>query len=256
MRKWCCGVVVVVGLAACGNDPVVLDPTPTSASATTQAVAIGDARVPETVVAASSSTPPVAGGNTGTPVLQSTTPGTSPATKPKATTPPSVLNAPVADPVVVSAEGIGDVRLGDDAQDALAQLFELLGDPAQDSGWGPNQSPCETLGTRSRAVEWAGATALFATGPTETVPDARDHLSAFLIYQDSPLASRLTIDGVAVMGRSVAALQGDIVGLSAFNSEIEGPLWVINSAGAVGLTGNLDVDGNISSVRAGLLCID
>jgi hypothetical protein len=259
MRKWCCGVVVVVGLAACGNDPVVLDPVSTLSStlaptATTVALAVGgDASVP---VTAKNPSPDVTTPATAPASPSPTRSNTQPQPTASATTAPTATRPSITDPVPASAQGLGDIRLGDDAQDALAQLVELFGPPVEDSGWGPNQSPCENVGSRSRAVQWDGATALFATGPTETVADARDHFSAFLVYRESPIALRVTVEGVQILGRSVTDLQGDIVGISQFVSEIEGPLWVAGTDAQTPLNGNVDENGQISSVRAGLLCID
>ncbi len=177
-----------------------------------------------------------------------------------------------------SIDGLGEARFGDDAQDTIGYFADQFGPPTGDTGWGPNQSPCEGMGTRQRTLTWNDqAIIVLATGrgravtggigvepeveqpvgqgPTETIQRAADHFSAFLVFREFSAADRITVNGSTVLGRTVADLQSEIPGVTTFESEIEGPLWTIGSEGIGGVSGSVS-DGVTTSVRAGLFCID
>ncbi len=170
-------------------------------------------------------------------------------------------------PVVLTATAIGDIALGADAESALSALIALFGPPASDTGWGPQQSPCDNMGSRSRSVSWNTFLAVFATGPTEYVSEPGDHLSAYLLldasFDDGPGPSqdrfRLT-DGTPAVRRSLEELQAWNPSVQRFNSEIEGPIWT-TGPGAGQLAGALSAESDgdperSSTIRAGLFCID
>lgn len=173
---------------------------------------------------------------------------------------PSEISPP-GDPAVTgsldaSSDGLGEARFGDDAQDTIGYFAQQFGPPTGDSGWAPNQSPCEGLGTRQRRLSWNDlAIVVLTTGPTDTIQRAADHFSAFMVFREFPGADRITVDGSTVLGRSVSDLRAEIPGVTSFESEIEGPLWAVGSDGLGGVSGSV-LDGVTTSVRAGLFCID
>ena len=159
-------------------------------------------------------------------------------------------------PLDASIDGLGEARFGDDAQDTIGYFAEQFGPPTADSGWGPNQAPCENMGSRVRILSWNDEAFVFlATGPTETVQRGADHFSAFSVSRGFVGAERITISGVTVLDRSVTELQGELPGVAAFDSEIEGPVWALISDGIGSVSGSTS-DGVTTSVRAGLFCID
>lgn len=169
--------------------------------------------------------------------------------------------APPGDPAATgsldaSSDGLGEARFGDDAQDAIGYFAQQFGPPTSDSGWAPNQSPCDGLGTRQRTLSWNDlAVVVLTTGPTETIQRAADHFSAFMVFREFPGADRITVEGSTVLGRSVSDLRAEIPGVTSFESEIEGSLWAVGSDGLGGVSGSV-LDGVTTSVRAGLFCID
>jgi hypothetical protein len=181
-------------------------------------------------------------------------------TEPAGTTQPSEI-APSGEPsatgsLEASVDGLGEARFGDNAQDTIGYFAEQFGPPSGDTGWSPNQSPCEGMGTRQRTLTWNDqAIVVLATGPTETIQRAADHFSAFWVFREFSAAERITVNGSTVLGRTVSDLQSEIPGVTTFDSEIEGPLWTIGSEGIGGVSGGVS-DGVTTSVRAGLFCID
>ncbi len=172
-----------------------------------------------------------------------------------------------ASPVVLTAKAVGDVPLGADAETALSGLTALFGPPLFDTGWGPQESPCDNMGSRSRSVSWNTFQAFFATGPTEYDTKTGDHLSAYLLLDASmdagngPALNRFRLsDGTPALRRTLEELQAWDASVERFNSEIEGPVWT-TGAGADQLSGSLSADKEgeperSSSIRAGLFCID
>ncbi len=169
--------------------------------------------------------------------------------------------------VVLTATAVGDVPLGADAESTLSGLIALFGPPLFDTGWGPQQSPCDNMGSRSRSVSWNTFQAFFATGPTEYQTKTGDHLSAYLLFDASmdagngPAQDRFRLsDGSPALRRTLEELQAWDPSVERFNSEIEGPVWTTGS-GADQLSGSLSAEKEgeperSSSIRAGLFCID
>jgi hypothetical protein len=60
---------------------------------------------------------------------------------------------------------------------------------------------------------------------------------------------------VTVLDRPVSDLQSELPGVTAFDSEIEGPVWALTADGVGGVSGGT-ADGVTTSLRAGLFCID
>ncbi len=170
-------------------------------------------------------------------------------------------------PVVLTATAVGDIALGADAESALAGLTALFGPPVFDTGWGPQESPCDNMGSRSRSASWNTFQAFFATGPTEYMTKPGDHLSAYQLLdagldaENGPAQDRFRLsDGSPALHRTLEELQAWNPSLQRFNSEIEGPIWTTGQ-GADQLSGSLSVDKEgeperSSTIRAGLFCID
>jgi hypothetical protein len=181
-------------------------------------------------------------------------------------TPGPVAAVPTV-PILIGPGGIADVRIGDDVDPTIKRLTELLGPPTSDSGWGPQQSPCENMGTRERSVSWNTFTVFFATGPTENVKNAGDHMSAYLLFEGdgedgaSADPKRFVLsDQKPVLGRTLADLKVLSPKAQRFDSEIEGPVWLLGD-GPNDLSGGLSTDAadgveRTTTARAGLFCID
>lgn len=234
---------LALGVGACSSDADT-----TAAPETTSAVSA------ETTIAPADSTAAET-----TPLPVSTTATSEADSTPTAPLPSS--------PVVLTGTAVGDVALGADAESALSGLTALFGPPASDTGWGPQESPCDNMGSRSRSVSWNTFQAFFATGPTEYVTGPGDHLSAYLLldaaFDDGPGPAqdrfRLS-DGTPAVGRTLAELQAWDPSVQRFNSEIEGPIWT-TGVGSQELSGSLSsaTEGDperSSTIRAGLFCID
>ena len=192
------------------------------------------------------------------------TPTTIPAPTQPSTTVIPVLQGPT---VELTGNSVGGITLGTDAETAIAAMTKLFGPPVADSGWGPQEAPCDNMGTRSRSVSWNSFLAFLATGPTELVKKPGDHLSAYLLVGGGtediggPAGERFVVsDGKPILGRTLAEVQKWAPKAEKFNSEIEGPAWVEN-ARDTGMSGSLstaagDSVERTSTARAGLFCID
>jgi hypothetical protein len=183
-----------------------------------------------------------------------------PTTKVKAseavtTEPPKVLAVTVTDPIGLTGDGVAGVEFGTEVESALEQLTAAFGKPVSDSGWGPNDTPCEGMGSQLRSVEFDGLFTLFAEGPTVYVDQPIKHFSAFVVNEGSAAGRFVFADGQLLMGRSFESLESNLPGVSRFESEIRGPTWVVGS-GDSSLSGSLSSDNNVVSAQAGLLCID
>jgi hypothetical protein len=161
----------------------------------------------------------------------------------------------VTDPIGLSGNDIAGITFGAEAEAALEQLTAVLGKPVTDSGWGPNDTPCEGMGSQLRSVEFDGLYTLFAEGPTVYVDQPLKHFSAFVVSEGSAAGRFVFADGQLVLGRSFDSLEANLPGVSKFESEIQGPTWVVGS-GDSSLSGSLSSDNNVVSAQAGLLCID
>ncbi len=128
---------------------------------------------------------------------------------------PAVATAPLAD-VELTAEGIGEVRLGATPEEALAALVPLLGGPSEDTDWlltdvgiyGSCPLPL-------RVVAWGSLTAFFAGGPEDP------HLFAYSFGFDfaesaagvDPRGLSLATPSGVGLGTTVAALRAAEAGL-------------------------------------------
>jgi len=80
---------------------------------------------------------------------------------PSVTSATTTLDPPL--PIVLEADGLGAVAVGDDAEATIADLTSRFGEPSLDSGWGPGDSAVYGTcpGDQLRAVGWGSFLALF-----------------------------------------------------------------------------------------------
>lgn len=209
----------------------------------------GSTNTSTTAVAASPTTVPT---SVVTTILATTT--TSP---PSTTAPATTLADPLA-AIAMSETGLGDIRFGTDADDAIAQLSLILGDPSEDSGWTPAFETCP--GPDARIVRWTSLQAFFTNGATDWAPQGTPH---FFHYGNSITAGGgevidlRTSAGIAV-GDPIANLKaayGDRVTVS--EDPLFGPLWEVqvDGAGALwGTAGTATDQGLIDSINGGPGC--
>ncbi len=217
------------------------DPTPSA----TQTVASDTAGAdPETVPATDAP-------------IDTEAPPTIPASTVAPTTEAAAPTTVAGPSIEATAGGLGTARFGDDAQETIAYFTEQFGAPGTDTGWGPDPSPCEGMGSRQRVLTWdSGATIVLATGPTLKIDNGTDHFSAYFVNEPFSKTQAVTINGTPALGQPIESIQAQIAGISTLKSEIEGPVFVVNDGGNTDLSGTVGDDGTIQSVRSGLICID
>lgn len=166
-----------------------------------------------------------------------------------------------ADPLavlVLTETGVGPIRFGTDADDAISQLAAALGDPSEDTGWTSAFETCP--GPEVRIVRWTSLEAFFTNGATDWAPQGTNH---FFHYGNSitagggELIDLRTSAGIAV-GNSIAELKaayGDRVTVS--DDPLFGPLWEVQVEGAGALWGTAGTSGDqglIDSINGGPGC--
>lgn len=108
---------------------------------------------------------------------------TSPAapTSPAPSSPaPATGTVPATPAVVLSPDGVGVAKFGDDADTAIRALTAALGRPDRDTGYVGSFSEFGTCpGDKVRGVIWKDFTVLFAQGRTPARSDGRPHLLDF-----------------------------------------------------------------------------
>ncbi len=254
--RWFIGATLITSIVISGcastEEPVVLvDSAPPTAAVS---VAPASAVTPKPAVTPADAPAESAPASPSSKVPSKNVSDSAGTTKPSEIAPPGEASATGS--LEASIDGLGEARFGDNAQDTIGYFAEQFGPPSGDTGWGPNQSPCEGMGTRQRTLTWNDhAMIVLATGPTETIQRGADHFSAFLVFREFSAATRITVSGSTMLGRTVSDLQSEIPGVATFESEIEGPLWTVGSEGVGGVSGSVS-DGVVTSVRAGLFCID
>lgn len=195
----------------------------------------------------------------GTPTSASTTtpqPTTTTAA-PSTTAPATTLADPLA-ALFMTETGLGDVRFGTGADDAVSQISVVLGDPTEDTGWTATFETCP--GPEARVVRWTSLQAFLTNGATDWAPQGTQH---FFHYGNSISAGGgdvldlRTAAGVAV-GDSIGELKaayGDRVTVS--DDPLFGPLWEVrvDGAGALwGTAGTATDQGLIDSINGGPGC--
>jgi hypothetical protein len=178
-----------------------------------------------------------------------------------AATSTTVATTTTTEPLAVLAmteAGLGSIRFGTDADEAIAQLVSVLGDPSEDTGWSAAFETCP--GPEVRIVRWVSLQAFFTNGATDWAPQDTEH---FFHYGNSITAGGgevldlQTLAGIAV-GDSIAELKaayGDAVAVS--DDPLFGPLWEVSVGGAGALWGTAGTaadTGLIDSINGGPGC--
>jgi hypothetical protein len=200
----------------------------------------------------------VAAATTSSSSTPSTTAETSTTAADASTTAPvTTLADPLSD-LVLTETGIGAVRFGAEADDAISQLAVALGDPTEDTGWTSAFETCP--GPEARIVRWTSLQAFFTNGATDWAPQGTRH---FFHYGNSitagggELIELRTSAGIAV-GDSIGELKaayGDRVTVS--DDPLFGPLWEVQVEGAGALWGTAGTSGDqgmIDSINGGPGC--
>ena len=178
---------------------------------------------------------------------------------------PVVAPEDIEGPLTMTPTGIGPFRLGDRADDAIASMTGIFGKPTEDTGWDEAQSPCEGVGLRNRYVTWGRVSMTFAEGPTLLVDEKVEHLISYLVFDDpdqiTPAERFVFDDGQPALGRSANEMTSWNPDVKFQDSEIEGPVWVLDD-GDNSMSGTFAPPDNgvgasrTRSVRAGLICVD
>jgi hypothetical protein len=176
-----------------------------------------------------------------------------------ATTTPTTttLGDPLA-ALILNPTGIGDITFGNDADETVAQLSLVLGNPTEDTGWTPSFETCP--GTEARVVRWTSLQAFFSNGATEWAPEGTRH---FFHYSQSVLAGGgvlielTTSKGIGIRSTlgELAAAYGEQVTIT--DDPIFGPFWEVDVAGAGvlwGTAGAIGDSGMIDSINGGSGC--
>ena len=188
-----------------------------------------------------------------TSTLAATTSQTTATTEPTTTT--------LADPLAVltlNPAGIGDLIFGTDADETVAQLSLVLGNPTEDTGWTPSFETCP--GTEARVVRWISFQAFFTNGATEWAPEGTRH---FFHYGQSisagggVLIELTTSNGIAINSTlgELAAAYGEQATIS--DDPVFGPFWEVDVAGPGVLWGTAGASGDtgmIDSINGGSGC--
>ncbi len=188
------------------------------AAATLIVVATRGGSAPTTTVAAVTTTaaPPPAT----TPPTVTTTPTTSAptTTTTEATTtttePTTTTTVDPLEVLVLEPDGLGDIPFGTGAEETVARLRELLGDPDEDTGWISSFSAFGTCpGTELRVVRWKTLEVFLSDGPTDWAPAGYRHFFSYSnsALLDAPLLDLTTREGLRI-GSTVAdvrAFYGD-----------------------------------------------
>jgi hypothetical protein len=163
----------------------------------------------------------------------------------------------VAAHIVLSDDGLGVVKFGQDTTEVLAKLTNTLGPPKIDSGWHPEQIGCD-IGENIRDVSWDDLTVEFSNGPSPLAEAGKEHLLFYFYSADSGKPTPYVTDSGLKLGDSVTTIKSLYPKATFSNSEIEGPVFEVSDS-PIGVNGNLsslDDAGTVTSIRAGVLCID
>lgn len=116
------------------------------------------------------------------------------------------------DALVAQPDGLGLVRMGDDADTVIEVISGRLGEPDDDSGWQPKGSVYGVCaGEQTRVVTWGQLTAVFSDGPSTYAPAGTPHL---LTYETSDWED-------PVGGRGQGPQTQDGVGVGSTRAELE-----------------------------------
>jgi hypothetical protein len=158
--------------------------------------------------------------------------------------------------IVMRGDGLGTVKLGQDAATAIPALKAALGEPRKDSGWYDEQIGCD-IGEKLRDLFWPGLTVQFSNGPSALGPKGKEHMLAYFygLGEDGETTVSLQTDRGITIGDTIAALKKAYPGVKIQTSEIEGPVFYVEGD-VNGNVSTLDDTGVVQYIRAGEICID
>ena len=167
----------------------------------------------------------------------------------------------LADPLAALALnpiGLGDVSFGLDADETVAQLSLVLGNPTEDTGWTPSFETCP--GTEARVVRWTSLQAYFTNGATEWAPEGTRHF--FHYGQSTSAGGGVLIDLKTATGIGINSTLGELASaygesVTIVDDPVFGPFWEVDGAepGALwGTAGSLGETGMIDSINGGSGC--
>jgi hypothetical protein len=153
---------------------------------------------------------------------------------------------------------VGDLVFGSDADEVVAQVSLLLGDPDEDTGWSEAFETCP--GTESRVVRWTSFQAFFTNGATEWAPEGTRHFFHFgqsIAAGGGELIELTTAAGIGI-GSTLADLELAYPGRAVVSDDpLFGPLWEVSvgTAGILwGTAGSTADNALIDSINGGPGC--
>lgn len=242
------GVLAVLVMVVTGLALVVTlnrgDDVPTAAEPSTTRLVETTVASTTTITETTSTTAP-----TTTTIAETTTTTTAETTT---TTRPDPL-------LVVRADGVDHLVFGDAADDVLAVLEALLGEPDDDTGWVDqmqNYGVC--LGDQVRFVRWGSFQAFFTDGPSDWAPAGVRH---FASYTQAGVFDGEILDMVTEDGLSLGSPVGDVRAIhgeeAVYDDDLYGPVFVHDPPGPAQLWGSvsgLAPDDVIESITGSYAC--
>ncbi|MGH8911314.1 MAG: hypothetical protein ACRDVD_02290 [Acidimicrobiia bacterium] len=175
-----------------------------------------------------------------------------------ASTEPETTTTTLA-PLVLAADGLDVVDLGETYEETLAAVSDRLGQATENSGWvGASSSFGVCPGTVVRMARWSSLRLLFSDGPTEFGEDTRH----FFYYSQSTVGTDevldLTTDEGIGLGSTVAELESSFGDDLTIESTLRfGVGFFVDSPGRGLLSGTLtnsSDSGTVTSLGGGFGC--
>lgn len=164
---------------------------------------------------------------------------------------PTTTLPPGAEEVVLRGDGLGVASLGDDPDEAVAELTEALGPPTDDSGWTSASGEHGTCpGEQIRAVSWDHLVVLFTDGETEH--GRGPHLFAWRIDGAPPALGTETGFGWGATAADAEDLHPGSVEL--VPAEEPFPAFLVVDTGHGPITAFLDEHDVVTNLEAGAPC--
>lgn len=164
--------------------------------------------------------------------------------------------APSTSGLVLGADGLGIVSLGQDPESAVATIDAAIGAADSDTGWiDAASSPygfCPA--PQVRAVVWGDLTLLFSDGDTAYgTAGEQPHLFTYRLDGPNPAATSAAGIGVGSSGADVRAAYGDAA-VQIAGDELVPPRFDLALGGTEPLRATLDDGGNVVAVEGGAPC--
>jgi hypothetical protein len=158
--------------------------------------------------------------------------------------------------MLLGADGLGVVSLGQDPDSAIAALDAAFGAAGSDSGWVDAGSSdygfCPA--PQVRAVTWGDLTVLFSDGDTAYgTAGEQQHLFTYLLDGPNPAATTEAGIGIGSSSADVRTAYGDAAS-SVAGDELVAPRFDIDLGGTEPLRASLDDGGNVVAVQGGAPC--